>query len=168
MLIVLILLNAILVTGIFTTNAPNAFADSRILKQDTKQAANCDTADAASPVSDSCNQRAANNVNNGKPRTTGMGASGSPPTTGTITVRKVCSPDCAGFTFRILVQNSQGNILNQNLAGGESQSVTVNPGDFVVREVFVPLSFLPSFSGDCVGTISAGQHLTCTITNTRT
>src|SRR5215467_13822459 len=91
-----------------------------------------------------------------------------PPTTGTITVRKVCSPDCPGFTFHILVQNSQGNILNQNLAGGESQSVTVNPGDFVVREVFVPLSFLPSFSGDCVGTISAGQHLTCTITNTRT
>src|SRR5215467_6650750 len=103
MLIVLILLNAILVTGIFTTNAPNAFADSRILKQDTKQAANCDTAGAASPVSDSCNQRAANNVNNGEPKTTG-----TPGTPGTTTLRiiELCffGPVATCFDRNVIVE----------------------------------------------------------------
>jgi hypothetical protein len=64
----LILLTITLVTGIFAANIPTAvFADSRTLRQDTKQAADCDTVGAASPVSDSCNQRSANSVNNGVP-----------------------------------------------------------------------------------------------------
>lgn len=50
----------------FTANIPTVvLADSRLLKQDTNQRASCDTVGANSPVSDSCNQRAANNVNNG-------------------------------------------------------------------------------------------------------
>src|SRR5262249_18024934 len=70
--IVLILLTTVLVIGIFTASNPKAvFADSRILKQDTKQNANCDTVGADSQVSDSCNQRAANNVNKSVPRTAG-------------------------------------------------------------------------------------------------
>ncbi len=81
-----------LVTGICTTNVPTAvFADSRILKQDTKQTANCDTVGADSPVSDSCNQRAANNINNGVPKT-----AVTPETTGTLLVKFVCNiPICA-------------------------------------------------------------------------
>ena len=60
--VVLILLTTALVTGIYTTNVPTVFADSRILKQETKQNANCDTVGGDSTVSDSCNQRSANNV----------------------------------------------------------------------------------------------------------
>jgi hypothetical protein len=66
-LIVLILLTTVLVTAIFRTNVPPVvFADSRILKQDTNQNANCDTVGADSTVSDSCN-KAQNGVsiNNG-------------------------------------------------------------------------------------------------------
>ncbi len=70
-LIVIILLTPVLVTGIFTVNVQSVFADSRILKQDTKQNANCDTVGTASQISDSCNQRTANNVNKSVPRTAG-------------------------------------------------------------------------------------------------
>jgi hypothetical protein len=58
-----------LVTGIYTTNVPTVFADSRILKLETKQNANCATPGGGDSVSDSCNQRAANNVIDGVPRT---------------------------------------------------------------------------------------------------
>ena len=58
-----------MVTGIYTTNVPTVFADSRILKLETKQNANCVTPGGGDSVSDSCNQRAANNVINGVPRT---------------------------------------------------------------------------------------------------
>ena len=58
-----------MVAGIYTTNVPAVFADSRILKQKTKQNANCATPGGGDSVSDSCNQRAANNVIDGVPRT---------------------------------------------------------------------------------------------------
>ena len=58
-----------MVTGIYTTNVPTVFADSMILKLETKQNANCATRGGGDSVSDSCNQRAANNVINGVPRT---------------------------------------------------------------------------------------------------
>ncbi len=58
-----------MVTGIYTTNVPTVFADLRILKLETKQNANCATPGGGDSVSDSCNQRAANNVINGVPRT---------------------------------------------------------------------------------------------------
>lgn len=58
-----------MVTGIDTTKIPTVFADSRILKLETKQNANCGTPGGGDSVSDSCNQRAANNVINGVPRT---------------------------------------------------------------------------------------------------
>jgi len=41
--IALILLTTVLVTGTYTTGNQVVFADSRILKQDTRQTANCDT-----------------------------------------------------------------------------------------------------------------------------
>jgi hypothetical protein len=116
---------------------------------------------AASPISDSCNQRAANNVNNGVPRNRGAVA----PSTGTLTVNKVCNPNCMGDVFSIIVDDN-GNIHFISLVGGDSQSLELSPGLFAVAEV--PKSgFTSSSSGDCSGTISAGQHLTCTITNSR-
>src|SRR5215831_13745729 len=90
-LIVLILLTMALVAGIYMTRTQSIFADSRILKQDTKQNANCDTVGADSSISDSCNQRATNSVNNGILRpaviraqeTTGTPSTGAQETTGT-------------------------------------------------------------------------------------
>lgn len=65
--ILLILLTTALVTRLFTTNVPTAvLADSKLLRRDTHQATNCETVGAASPVSDSCNQRAANNADTGQ------------------------------------------------------------------------------------------------------
>lgn len=85
-LIVVILLTTILVTGIYTTNVPIVFADSRILKQDTTQNASCATGGADSTVSDSCNLQSINNVNNGVPKTTGIPTTGTGTGTGTGTL----------------------------------------------------------------------------------
>jgi hypothetical protein len=57
-------------------------------------------------------------------------------------------------------------------SGSGSQTFTLSPGDFRVDFVSGFATFA-HFSGDCIqqgfsgtGTISAGQHLTCTITVT--
>ncbi len=54
------------------------------------------------------------------------------------------------------------------LRGGESQLVTLDPGNYKITSVSTRDNV---FSGDCIqtngfqatGTISAGQHLTCTV-----
>ena len=173
----MILLTTVLVTGIETTGNPVVFADSRILKQDTNQNANCDTVGADSSVPDSCNQAAANNVNNGVPRT--RGTLGNSQTTGTLTVRKVCVTIGGAGTckpiFNIQVSGNNPNPSSFPLTDGGSQSVTLGSGQFSVVETPTP-GFTTSFSGDCMqatsgsqeatGTICPGQHLICTITNT--
>ena len=60
------------------------------------------------------------------------------------------------------------------LTPGSSQLVTLGPGDYSVTEM-IGFGFIPIFSGDCMqtasgsftatGTISAGEHQTCTIIN---
>jgi hypothetical protein len=114
----LIVLTTVLVTGIYTTSVPTVFAGSRILKQDTKQTANCDTVGADSPVSDSCNQRAENNINNGVTRT--GGTSGNP-STGTLLIRKSCvisgGGSCPGNPF-----------LNIQVTGNNAQTTSVRLG----------------------------------------
>ena len=155
-------------TGIFATNAPNVFADSRLIKQDTIQAANCDTVGAASPVSDSCNQSAANNVNNGVPKT-----AVTPETTGTLLVKFVCNiPLCASAPPSVIDifspngVNAQQDNLIFTVSG--SQLVTLDPGTFNIFALSAVGT--EGFSGDCVQhgsgvavvTIKAGQHLTCT------
>jgi len=158
--VILILLATVLVSG-FTTNLPTAvFAESRILKQDTKQTANCDTVGVDSPVSDSCNQRAANNASNGVSKT-----AVTPERTGTLLVKFVCDiPVCATALPSLIIissANAQPDTLTFTVSG--SQLVTLDPGTFrllVLSEIGTDLS------GDCgVGdnTIRAGQHLTCTI-----
>jgi hypothetical protein len=147
----------VLITG-FTVNIPTAvFADSRLLKQDTNQNASCDTVGASSPVSDSCNQRAANNVNNGAPKT-----AVTPETTGTLLVKFVCNiPICATSSSVIIISsaNAQPDILTFTVSG--SQLVTLDPGTFSILVISV---IGQDRSGDCdIGTIKAGQHLTCTI-----
>ena len=146
----------ILVTGISMINVPIVFADSRILKHDTKQNANCDTVGAGSPVSD------------------------SNPSTGTLLIRKSCvisgGGSCPGnhsFNAQVTGNNAQTTSFSISNVGG--QSVTLGGGSFTVRDA-AAFGFTPSFSGDCMqsssnsqeatGTSAAGQHLTCTITNT--
>jgi Prealbumin-like fold domain len=127
-------------------------------------------------VSDSCSQRAANNINNGVPRTSGAAA----PNTGTLIVNKVCvdvpgGASCQGsFNLRVTGTNPQAS-SSFSLSNGGSHSVALGAGAFTVSEDSVS-GFTTSFAGDCMqttsgsqeatGTIAAGQHLTCTITNT--
>jgi archaellum component FlaG (FlaF/FlaG flagellin family) len=136
------------------------FADSRLIKQDAKQTANCDTVGADSPVSNSCNQSAANNVNNGVPRTTG-----TPETTGTLLIKFVCNiPECATGLPSIVVisgNNPQPDTLTFTVSG--SQLVTLDPGTF---RVLVISAIGTGLSGDCGldnNPIRTGQHLTCTV-----
>jgi len=51
---------------------------------------------------------------------------------------------------------------------GDGVLVTLQPGKFIVSEgMRAPPFFVVTFEGDCEeATIAAGQHLTCTITNT--
>jgi hypothetical protein len=78
------------------------FADSRLIKQDTKQTANCDTVGADSPVSNSCNQSAANIVSNGVSKT-----AVTPERTGTLLVKFVCDiPVCATALQSLIIISS--------------------------------------------------------------
>jgi hypothetical protein len=121
-------------------------------------------------VSASCNQGAQNNVNNGEPETPIK-----PETTGTLVIIKSCRLCPSTFSFSVQVTGNNPNPSSFTLSNGQSQSVTLGPGSFTVNEVPVPGFFPPSFSGDCreagssraTGTISAGQHLTCTILNSQ-
>jgi hypothetical protein len=49
---------------------------------------------------------------------------------------------------------------------GNGVLVTLQPGAFLVEIHEEASVFKTKLSGDCVGTIAEGQHLTCTITNT--
>jgi hypothetical protein len=184
---VLVLVTTVLVSGILSATVPTAvFANSRLLKQDTKQAANCDTVGAASPVSDSCNQRAANNVNNGEPKTTAT--PGTPGTPGTTTLRidERCFLGGVSICFdqSIIVEGNNPRPSSFSLPGALSsfsQLVTLGPGSFTITQSSRFPFRTESVSGDCSlaspdgglhqtftfnGTISAGQHLTCRIVNT--
>ncbi len=141
------------------------------MKQKTKQNANCDTVGADSPVSDSCNQSAANNVNNGVP------TAGTP---ATLLINELCfSIGCPDIPFNIIVTGNNPRPSTFSFTFfSNSQLVTLGPGSFEITESTAPFSFeLLSFRGDCTGsqtsfgqaqatgTISAGQHLTCNIAN---
>jgi Prealbumin-like fold domain len=90
------------------------------------------------------------------------------PTTATLTVIKIVSgprPTTvtpANFTIHVTANNPNP----PNFAGSATGTdVTLGPGTFNVTETGLA-GFTTSFSSDCSGTIAAGQHLTCTITNT--
>jgi hypothetical protein len=97
-----------------------------------------------------------------------------PPMTGTLEISKVCDPSCPDSTFSITVTDNNPQPSSFNLNNGDTQSVTLGSGSFTVHED--SSGFTPTFSGDCkqtepgsedaTGTISAGQTLHCTITNT--
>lgn len=102
------------------------------------------------------------------------------PTTGTLTITKKCLPMfpsggnlCPGTSFSIQVtgNNPQPSLIS--LTDGGSQIVTLGPGSFAITET-PRVAFLFFNGPDCsvliegveaTGTISAGQNLSCTITN---
>jgi hypothetical protein len=164
-LMILVLLNSVLLTGVFTATLPTTivFAGSRIFKQDTKQNAKCDTVGADSQVTDSCNQRSTNNVNNGVPRNTA--------TSGILRIicgsaaKELACPD----PIQITGNNPQEPPILCLIC---TIDVTIGPGPFTVTAENLK-DFPISFLGDCkptapgsqeaIGTIVAGQIRTCSI-----
>jgi hypothetical protein len=115
----------------------------------------------------------------------------SQPTTGTLLVKKVCErfqipppqPPCFGpsrlhFSIQITGNNPQPSTstLTPDTSDSSQQLVTLGPGTFTIVESAAFPIRSATFSGDCTQTgafaatvtISVGQHLTCTITNTIT
>jgi hypothetical protein len=112
-----------------------------------------------------------------------------PETTGTLLIKKVClrfqipgpQPPCSNPQFaQVSIQITGNNPQPSSfiLTPDNSQLVTLGPGTFtIVESATFPIVSI-TFSGDCMqtapgsteatGTISAGQHLICTITNTKT
>jgi hypothetical protein len=90
------------------------------------------------------------------------------PATGTLTVIKRLSsgdtPPVKISDFVIHVTGNNPTPANFN-ASSTGTVVTLGLGPFSVTEAPSAI-FTPSFSSECSGTIAAGQHLTCTITNT--
>jgi hypothetical protein len=110
-------------------------------------------------VSNSCNQAQNNvNVNNGGIKITGKQV----PTKGTLTVIKHVINDNGGTStakdFTIGV--------SRTFPGAESPGtdVALTPGSFSISETG-PAGYTQSLSGDCSGTINAGDNKVCTITN---
>jgi hypothetical protein len=104
------------------------------------------------------------------------------PTNGTLTVRKLCSPDpgdpdCDGLgvPFEIRFGNTgNGPIGSTNFAlvgGGPNLTLSISPGTFLIIEenthgnmvVFSSACNVQGILGQ--GRIMAGQNLACTITN---
>jgi hypothetical protein len=102
---------------------------------------------------------------------------GPAPLPGVLLVNKVCVIPSSGTcqdSFSIRVTGNNPNPSSFPLSNGNSQAVGLKSGAFTITEDSTP-GFTTSFSGDCMqsssnskeatGTIAAGQHLACTITN---
>jgi hypothetical protein len=88
------------------------------------------------------------------------------PTTASLTVIKIVSGNTTATPSDFAIHVSGFNPTPANFNGsGTGTDVTLSPGTFNVTETLSP-NFTTAFSSDCSGNIAAGQHLTCTITNT--
>jgi hypothetical protein len=103
---------------------------------------------------------------------------GPAPLPGVLLVNKVCVIPGGGScqdSFNVQVTGNNAQPSSFSLSNGNSQAVGLKSGSFTVSEDSTP-GFTTSFLGDCTqsssksqeatGTIAAGQHLTCIITNT--
>jgi hypothetical protein len=89
------------------------------------------------------------------------------PTTASLTVIKIVSGTTTATSSDFAIHVSGINPTPANFNGSRTGTdVTLSPGTFNVTETPPPPNFTTSFSSECSGTITAGQHLTCTITNT--
>jgi len=88
-------------------------------------------------------------------------------TTGTLTVLKIVSGTTTATPSNFTIHVTGNNPTPANFAGSSTGiDVTLSPGAFNVTETGPTSSFNTATTADCAGTIAAGQHLTCTITNT--
>jgi hypothetical protein len=90
------------------------------------------------------------------------------PTTATLTVIKIVAGNATNATAsNFTIHVTGNNPTPANFAGSTTGiDVTLGAGAFTVTETGPTSSFNTTTTGDCSGTITAGQHLTCTITNT--
>jgi hypothetical protein len=90
------------------------------------------------------------------------------PPTATLTVTKIVSGNTTAIPAQFEIHVTGNNPNPPNFAGSTTGIVvTLGSGAFNVTETVLTGSFFTSsFIGDCAGTITAGQHLSCTIINT--
>jgi hypothetical protein len=87
------------------------------------------------------------------------------PTTATLTVIKIVTGTTTAKPSNFTMHVSGFNPKPANFAGSADTEVTLSPGTFSVTETPPSPNFITSLSSECSGTIAAGQHLTCTVTN---
>jgi hypothetical protein len=94
---------------------------------------------------------------------------GTPPATGTVEIQKQCSPAGTTGVFQIELD---GHVFLMS-CGQSTGTVEIGLGHHQIGEVAVQDStsmFLTTIGGDCAPdgsfTVSAGQHVTCVVTNT--
>jgi hypothetical protein len=89
------------------------------------------------------------------------------PTNASLTVIKIVSGRTTATSSNFTMHVTGNNPTPANFAGSTTGiDVTLGAGAFAVTENGPTSSFNTTTTGDCSGTIAAGQHLTCTITNT--
>jgi hypothetical protein len=175
-IIIVAAITSILVLGAATSMFPiiqNSFAHKKSADRDTNTNTNSATSDSDSTAT----AENINNINNTATASNSQEQSAcavavtcpegsttvTPPTatTGTLEITKVCTPSCPSTDFSIRVND----MPEFTLQSGQTQVVTLSPGTFSIGE-HIPEGFnVPEFTGDCDGTIRAGQTLHCTITN---
>jgi hypothetical protein len=89
------------------------------------------------------------------------------PTTATLTVIKIVSGRTTATPSNFTMHVTGNNPTPADFAGSSAGIVvTIGSGPFNVIETGPTSSFNTTITGDCSGTIAAGQHLACVINNT--
>jgi len=130
----------------------------------------CDDGGSATPSTGDVSTRTATfNLDPGEiVKCTFTDTKASAPLTQLIVIKHVIK-DNAGtkiasdFTIVVTADNPNPSTFQGVEAPGVT--VTLNPGDYSVDELDNPWHYTKSLSGDCSGTIQAGETKTCTITN---
>jgi hypothetical protein len=90
------------------------------------------------------------------------------PTTAILTVIKIVAGNTTATPSQFTIHVTGNNPNPPNFGGSATGTdVTLGSGPFSVTETLpAGTSFTNTTAGDCAGTIAAGRHLSCTITNT--
>jgi hypothetical protein len=92
--------------------------------------------------------------------TTATTTSSSSSATGTYLQVVLNNPNSISSAFTVTVTGNNPQPSSFSLSATSPQFVKLDPGSFAIS---VDTNVSHSFSGDCTGTISAGQLLSCTI-----
>ena len=86
--------------------------------------------------------------------------SSSSSATGTYLQVVLNNPNSISSSFTVTVTGNNPQPYSFSLSSISPQFVKLDPGSFAVS---IDTGYPYSYSGDCTGTISAGQHTSCTI-----